>query len=110
MSKYRIGQIIKASKDYEIKSIIGGKEISVKENDKAVITSRGSIRYINGQAKDMIQNYDGIELDGYAHRDISELIFKRLNNIYGIADMLEQEDISPEEIIDEIEDILIDIL
>ena len=47
---------------------------------------------------------------GYDYIDIAIAIFHRLNSLYGLEMMLEEDDIDEDEFIEEIEDVLSDTL
>ena len=52
--KYKIGQEIEITEDFTLKTV-GGRELTVKAGDKAIIDSRSRIKYISGQARDVMQ-------------------------------------------------------
>jgi len=109
---YKIGEEIGFKDDFAIESAFGGNKLQVKQGDKGFIDSRGMIHYTTGQARGKIHSLSKeIEVNGYDHTSIAKLIFKRLNNQYGIkSDFLEDYEISEKDFIGEIEDILSDIL
>ena len=108
--KYKIGQEIEITEDFTLKTV-GGRELTVKAGDKAIIDSRARIKYISGQARNVMQMLEkGIEVNGYDHRNIAEMIYKRLNNAFLIEPILEEDGYEVNDILDEIEDVLIGIL
>lgn len=108
--RYKIGQEIEITEDFILKTV-GGRELIVKAGDKAIIDSKARIKYISGQARDAMQMLEkGIEVNGYDHRNIAEMIYKRLNNAFLIEPILEEDGYEVKDILDEIEDVLIDIL
>ena len=108
--KYKIGQEIEITEDFTLKTV-GGRELTVKAGDKAIIDSRSRIKYISGQARDVMQMLGkDIEVNGYDHRNIASMILNRLNSVFGIEEFLDYNDINNDEMIDEIEDVLMDIL
>lgn len=108
--KYKIGQEIEITEDFTLKTV-GGRELTVKAGDKAIIDSRSRIKYISGQARDVMQMLEkDIEVNGYDHRNIASMILNRLNGVFGIEEFLDYNDINDDEMIDEIEDVLMDIL
>ena len=108
--KYKIGQEIEITEDFTLKTV-GGRELTVKAGDKAIIDSRSRIKYISGQARDVMQMLGkDIEVNGYDHRNIASMILNRLNSVLGIEEFLDYNDINDDEMIDEIEDVLMDIL
>lgn len=108
--KYKIGQEIEITEDFTLKTV-GGSAITVKVGDRAVIDSKARVKYISGQARDVVQMLGkDIEVNGYDHRNIAEMIYKRLNNAFLIEPILEEDGYEVKDILDEIEDVLIDIL
>lgn len=108
--KYKIGQEIEITEDFTLKTV-GGRELTVKAGDKAIIDSRSRIKYISGQARDVMQMLEkDVEVGGYDHRNIASMILNRLNGVFGIEEFLDYNDINDDEMIDEIEDVLMDIL
>ena len=108
--KYKIGQEIEITEDFTLKTV-GGRELTVKAGDKAIIDSRSRIKYISGQARDVMQMLGkDIEVNGYDHRNIASMILNRLNSVFWIEEFLDYNDINDDEMIDEIEDVLMDIL
>lgn len=112
MSKkvYEIGQKIEFVEDYEIEKAISKDRVQVKKGDKAIITSGGFAKHLNGNAKGMIQKLADVEVEGYDRRSIAEVIYQRINCVYGLENFLDDEEIEFDEFIDEIEDALCDIL
>ena len=108
--KYKIGQEIEITEDFILKTV-GGRELTVKAGDKAIIVSKARVKYISGQARDVMQMLGkDVEVSGYDHRNIASMILNRLNGVFGIEEFLDYNDINDDEMIDEIEDVLIDIL
>ena len=108
--KYKIGQEIEITEDFTLKTV-GGRELTVKAVDKAIIDSKARVKYISGQARDVVQMLGkDIEVNGYDHRNIASMILNRLNGVFGIEEFLDYNDINDDEMIDEIEDVLMDIL
>lgn len=111
MNQYKIGEQISFSQDFEIEAIISGNKLQVKAGDKGYIDSRCSIHYTSGQAKGKIQNLrKEIEVNGYDYENIAKMIYKRLENQFGVNDFLEDYEIPEKDFIDEIGDVLSDIL
>ena len=108
--KYKIGQEIEITEDFTLKKV-GGREITVQAGDKAIIDSRARIKYISGQARNVMQMLEkGIEVNGYDHVNIAKMIANRLNQVFGLEEFLDDNDIAAESFEIEIEDVLIDIL
>lgn len=106
----KIGQEIVVKEDFKINTIVSDKVITVKEGDKGFLNSKGFFNITTGKGRGKIVKVNDIEVKGYDHRNISEIIFKRLNNVYGLENFLEDEEIDYSEMIDEIEDVLMNIL
>ena len=108
--KYKIGQEIEITEDFTLKTV-GGRELTVNAGDKAIIDSRARIKYISGQARNVMQMLEkGIEVNGYDHVNIAKMIANRLNQVFGLEEFLDDNDIAAESFEIEIEDVLIDIL
>lgn len=108
--RYKIGQEIEITEDFTLKTV-GGRAVTVKVRDRAIIDSRARIKYISGQARNVMQMLGkDIEVNGYDHRNIASMILNRLNGVFGIEEFLDYNDINDDEMIDEIEDVLMDIL
>lgn len=108
--RYKIGQEIEITEDFILKTV-GGRELIVKAGDKAIIDSKARIKYISGQARDVMQMLEkGIEVNGYDHVNIAKMIANRLNQVFGLEEFLDDNDIAAESFEIEIEDVLIDIL
>ena len=107
--KVKIGQEIKSAISFETETF-GGRKITIKEGDKGIVAGSGFILHSSGNASGMIQMVDNMELEGYDYENISKMILNRLNVVFGLEEFLENEEIDPKEIIDELEDLLSDIL
>lgn len=107
--KYKIGQEIEFEEGFEIETF-RGRKIEVKKGDKAVVTSRGIITYLTGNARDMRQVVEGMTVEGYDHKNISKMILQRLINVFDLEVFMEYEEIGYSEMIDEMEDVLWEIL
>lgn len=110
MNKYKIGEEIGFSQDFEIEAVFSGNKVTVKEGDRGVIDSRGNVHYTTGQARGKIQHLDNAEMKGYDHHNIAEMLFKRLKNQFMLEEHLEGYDLSEKDFIEELEDVLSDIL
>lgn len=105
----KIGQEVEFKTDFKIKTALTGKVLEVKQGDKAIATRTG-FKILTGEGKGKITNYqEGQQIKGYDYRNISNLIFDRLNCVYGLEEFMDCEDIKESEMIDEIEDVLMDI-
>lgn len=107
--KYKIGQEIEITEDFILKTV-GGRELTVKAGDKAIIDSRSRIKYISGQARDVMQILKDTEVNGYDCVNIAKMIANRLNQVFGLEEFLDDNDIAAESFKMEIEDVLMDIL
>lgn len=108
--KYKIGEEIEITEDFTLKTV-GGRELTVKAGDKAIIDSKARAKYISGQARDIMQMLaKDIEVSGYDHANIAKMIANRINQIFGLDEFLDDNDIAQETFEVEIEDVLIDIL
>lgn len=110
MNKYKIGEGIGFSQDFEIESAFNDNKLQVKAGDTGFIDSNSNVHYTTGQARGKIQHLDDTEIKGYDHENISKMIFKRIKNQFGLGEFLEGYEISEKDFIGEIEDVLSDIL
>ena len=108
MSK-RIGSIIKIKEDINIKKIVSGQDRIVKAGTTAVVNSDGDLYILTGTEQNTILNQH-LEVYGYDHTSIAELIFRRLNLEIDLGDILEESDFSNNDCIEIIESVLEDIL
>lgn len=106
---YKIGEQIEFKKDYSVETF-NGRKLEVKKGDKAIVNSRGFIEYTSGKAKGIRQIVDGIKVEGYDHMNISKQILKRLISGYNLEGFMEEEELSMQEFLEEIEDVLCEIL
>lgn len=105
----KIGQEVEFKNDFKIETLITGTKLQVKKGDKALVTSRG-FKILTGEARGKINAFnERDETNGYDYENISKVIFKRLNAVYGLEMYLEDEEINKKEFIEEIEDVLTDI-
>lgn len=107
--EYKIGQQIEFKEDFNVKTF-NGRKLEVKKGDKAVVNSKGFIEYISGNSKGIRQVVEGMIVKDYDHRNIAEMIYNRLNLIYGLENFVSDEEIEYSEMIDEMEDVLCEIL
>ena len=106
----KIGQEVVMEKDFEIKTIGSGKVITVKKGNRGFLDSEGRVHLINGEGKGKIIKVENIKLKGYDRGNIAISIYHRLNSLYGLGMMLEENEIDEDEFIEEIEDVLSDML
>lgn len=107
--KYKIGQEVKSDVEYIIKTEVSNKAITVKKGDAGFVDSRGWIHYLNGEARGKI-NIADVQVDGYDCENIARMIMGRLIVNYDLESVLDDYDISVDDVKEEIEDILSDIL
>lgn len=106
----KIGQEVKFTKDFTIKALISGDDLNIKVDDKAIVTSRG-YQILTGEARGKILGFEkGEETEGYDYQNIAKRILNRINAVFGLEEYLEYEEITNQEIREEIEDVLVDIL
>lgn len=98
---YKIGQEVEITEDFEFETL-GGRKFKVKKGDKAILSSRGTIEYITGNAKGLFQKAD-CGLKGYDSLNIAHRIFKALCREYNLLEFIECEEINSDEVIDLIE-------
>ena len=106
----KIGQELVVENDFKIYEIVGDKVITIKKGDRGFLDSKGCLHLINGEGKGKIIKDKNIKLKGYDHENIALSIYHRLNSLYGLGMMLEENEIDEDEFIEEIEDVLSDML
>lgn len=108
--KLKIGQEVEITQDFEIEAELSGKKVLVKKGDRGFVDSRGRIHYTSGNAIGKIQLLKDSEVKGYDTENIAEMIFNRLKRVFDIDEFLDDYDISKDDFINEVDDVLMDIL
>lgn len=107
--KFKIGQEVVVDENFTIQSVITSKTMEVKMGDKGIIDSEGNLHLKTGNAKGKIIPYTEKEnLKGYDIQNIAQMIFKRLNDEFHLADIIYAYDIEKEDFIDAIESVFYD--
>lgn len=96
MKKFRIGEQIQVTNDYEIETGLSETKLYVKKGDKGFIDCNGNIHYITGEARGKIHLMKSFEVKGYCTEGMANLIMKCLND-YDIKSILEDNDIEIED-------------
>ena len=111
MIRYKIGEEIGFSQDFEIESTLSKNKVTVKAGDKGYIDSKGNVHYTSGQARGLIQRISKeIEMEDYDHHNIAKMLWNRLKSQFEIEEFLGDYDVSEKDVIEELEDVLSDIL
>lgn len=105
----KIGEEIKIKEDFKINTIVSDNVKTVKKGDKGFIDSRGFLHLTTGNGKGKVVKIEDIEVKGYDYRNIAKMIFNRLNSIYALEMLFDDEGIDLKDFIEEIEDELEDI-
>lgn len=108
----KLGQKIDFDKTFEITSELSNKKLKVAKGDSAIVTKRG-YRIINGEGRGKILAFTKEEkesIKGLDYQNIAETIHERLDCEFDIKEHLDNYDISEEEYINNIMDILLEIL
>ena len=107
---YKLGQIIEFKEYFPIEAMISKTKLNVKEGDRAIVTRTG-FRILTGEARGkLIYFHKDEEAKGCDYSNISKLIFNRINGVFGLGMLLEDEEIEQKEFLEEIEDVLLGIL
>lgn len=98
--KVKIGQILKCQSEHIIHLNPENKSIAVKRGDVCIVCADGTIQYLNGQAKGMIQvlNAEQMTIDGYDHESIAEQIILSLKYHIPLEDMMSSYDVEDSEV------------
>lgn len=106
----KIGEKIKFKEDFEIKTIVSEKKLQVKKGDKCIVTKDG-LKVLNGEARGKILNFHKSDkVEGYDYENIADMIFNRLNAMFGLDMYLDEEELERHDFVEEIADVLMDIL
>ena len=106
----KIGQEVVVEKDFKINTTNSEKVMTIKKGDRGYLDSKGRVHLTTGKGKGKIINAKNIKLKGYDHENIAVAIYHRLNSLYGLGMMIEENNIDEDEFIEEIEDVLSDML
>ena len=107
---YKLGQEIKFEDDIKVKSILSEDKLHIKKGDKAIVIKNG-FKIINGEARGKTINFDRNEqIKGCDYKNISKLIYRRLDAMYGVGIYLDNEEIEIDDFLEEVIDVLIDFL
>lgn len=109
MIKLKIGEQFVFKKDFETESFLGNK-ITIKEGSVGIVSTDGTIHMRNGKILPLSK--EEFEIEDYDTENISKYIYDRISNYIGksmFKEMLEGYDISPDDLIEQIEDTLIEI-
>lgn len=106
MDSFKIGQICTLEEDYESETWCGEK-VTIKNGGKCIIGADGFVHYIG---MNVIQPLgENQEVSGYDHAGLAEWILRYVKRVFP-EDILEDLEISDEEIQDQIEEALVEIL
>ena len=108
--KFKIGQEIEVTEDFELIGGLSGDKIEVKKGDTGFIDSNGSIHYQTGKARGKIHKLTDAEIKGYDTGNIAKIAYKYLERHFNIREYLEDYEIEEAEFIDELDYILSEIL
>lgn len=110
---YRIGQEITIKEDIEIKTIVSNTVMTIKAGDKGVLDGRGFLHITTGECRGKIvkfTKYD-IEIKGYDHENITNMIIKKLDSLFcDLDDALDCEGLTFDVLKEELQDVLENIL
>lgn len=107
----KLGQRIKFDKTFEITSELSNKKLKVAKGDSAIVTKRG-YKIINGEGTGKIVAFTKEEkesIKGLDYENIARTIHERLDYEFDIGEHLNNYEISEEDYIDNIVDVLLDI-
>lgn len=108
MADYKIGQILTSKEDVEIEKAISGEKVTIPKGNKVIIGADKLAHHIrNGYVQPLAE---GSTVNGYDTNGIAEYLYIVLRNHLPIDEMMEDYEISKQDIIDEIECALDEIL
>lgn len=106
----KICQEVEFKNDFIIETLVTKTKLQVKKGDRALVTNQG-FKILTGEARGKINAFnDGDKIEGYDHLNIAKMILNRLNAVFGLEEYFDDNDIFPEQVELEIEDVLMDIL
>lgn len=110
MKKYKIGEKIILDRDIKLKRYMSGTEITAKKGSRGIVTSRGNIVLLTGNAQQNIIQ-EKLQLTGYDTRNIALEIMKRLQLEFDdLRDFFEDYEIEGKDFIDVIDGVLDSVL
>lgn len=111
-TKVKIGQVLTCQDEYIIKSPLSDTEIVVKPGDTCIVRSDKTVSYKSGNARGKIQSLsdEHFEIDGYDFKNIVSEIVDALKYYIPFSDMMDDYDVTEEEVRDAILEPLEDLL
>lgn len=108
MADYKIGQILTSAKDVEIERALSGEKVKIPKGNKVIIGADKLAHHIrNGFIQPLAE---GSTVEGYDTAGIAEYIYITLRNHLPLEEMMEDYEITKQEVVDEIEYALDEIL
>ena len=99
--KYKIGQILTSKEDVEVEKELSGEKVVIPKGNKIII---GADRFAHHIRNGMIQPLgEDVKVEGYDARGIAEYLYEMLCCHFPVDEMLEWNDWTSKEFIDEIE-------
>lgn len=108
MADYKIGQILTSTEDVEIEKALSGEKVKIPKGNKIII---GADKFAHHIRNGFIQPLaEGLTVEGYDTTGIAEYLYIVLRNHLLIDEMMEDYEMTKQEIINEIECALDEIL
>lgn len=108
MADYKIGQILTSKQDVELELELSNKKVKIPKGNKIII---GADKFAHHIRDGMIQPLQkGATVEGYDTTGIAEYLYIMLRNHLPIDEMMENYEVTKQNIVDEIECALDEIL
>ena len=108
MADYKIGQILTSTEEVEIEKALSGEKVIIPKGNKVIIGVDKLAHHIrNGFIQPLAE---GSTVEGYDVTGIAEYLYIVLRNHLPIDEMMEDYEVTKQEVIDEIECALDEIL
>lgn len=108
MADYKIGQILTSKEDIEIEKALSGEKVKIPKGNKVIIGADKLAHYIkNGYIQPLAEEST---VEGYDTTGIAEYLYIVLRNHLPLNEMMEDYEITKQEVVNEIECALDEIL
>ena len=108
MADYKIGQILTSAKDVEIEEALSGEKVKIPKGNKVII---GADKFAHHIRNGFIQPLaEGSKVEGYDTSGIAEYVYITLRNHFPLEEMMDDYEITKQEVTNEIEYALDEIL
>lgn len=108
MADYKIGQILTSKEDVEIEKALSGEKVKIPKGNKVIIGADKLAHHIkNGYIQPLVEEST---VEGYDTTGIAEYLYIVLRNHFPLNEMMDDYEITKQEVVNEIECALDEIL